>query len=85
MRFSGVESEANSQERILETSLVQSGGLLEHRDRTCGQKELLPQVCEGWLIIYHGVGGGEEKGRLRKHFHLSKKTSRTLEALLLSS
>lgn len=30
-------------------------------DWTCGQKELLPQGSEEWLIIYYGVGGGKEK------------------------
>ena len=41
--------------------------------------------CEGWLIIYYGVGGGKEKGRLRKYFHMLKATPRTPEALPLSS
>ena len=58
MRFSGVESGANDQERILEASLVQNGGLLKHRDRTHGQKELLPRGCEEWPIIYTQVGRG---------------------------
>ena len=26
--------------------------LLKPGDRTCGQEELLPWACEGWLIIY---------------------------------
>ena len=30
--------------------------LLKHRDRTPGQKKLLPRAYEGWLIIYLGVG-----------------------------
>ena len=38
--------------------------LLKHRNRTYGQKVLLPLGCEGWLIIYLGVGGGKEKGWL---------------------
>ena len=69
-----MESGAEDQERILETSLVQNWWFIKALDRTRGQKELLPQGCEGWLIIYHGVGGGEEKGGLRKHFHMSKDT-----------
>ena len=48
--------EANGQERILKTSLVQNGGLLKHGDRTHGQEELLPWGCEGWPVLYHGVG-----------------------------
>ena len=32
--------------------------LLKHGDRTHGQEELLPEACEGWLIIYLGVGRG---------------------------
>ena len=52
MRFRGDESGADDQERILEASLVQIGGLLKQGDRTGGQKERLPQ-----LITYHGVGG----------------------------
>ena len=41
--------------------------------------------CERWLIIYHEVGGGEEKGRLRKYFHMLKKAHKIPEALPLSS
>ena len=44
-----------------------------------GRKSCCPG-CEGWLIIYYGVGGGKEKGRLRKYFHMLKKTQRILEA-----
>ena len=51
MRFSDIEFGADEQERILEMSLVQNGGLLKHRDRTSGQKELLPGGCEEWSII----------------------------------
>ena len=42
-----MESGADDQERILEASLVQNGGLLKHADRTHGQKELLSQVVRG--------------------------------------
>ena len=31
---------------------------LKYRDRTHAQEELLTQDCEGWLIIYLGVGRG---------------------------
>ena len=61
------------------------GGLLKHGDRTHEQKEMLHGGCEGWLIIYHGVGGGKEKGRLRKYFHMLKKTHKIPEALPLSN
>ena len=60
MRFSGLRFGADDQERILETSLVQNGGLLKHGDRTHGQEELLPRGCEEWLVIYLAVGGGGE-------------------------
>ena len=38
--------------------------LLKHRNRTHGQEELLPQACDGWLIIYLGVGRGLGIGTL---------------------
>ena len=47
---------------------MQNGGLLKHRDRTCGQEELLSQGCEGWLIIDLGVGVGKEQGGFKKIF-----------------
>ena len=37
-----MRSAANDQERILETSLGQDGGILKLNDRTGGQKDLLP-------------------------------------------
>lgn len=79
-----VGSRAGGQERILEISLVRKVVLLKHRDRTPGQKELLPQGCEGQLTIYFGVG--EVKRRdVPKGFRMLKKTPRILEAWLLSS
>ena len=53
-----MEFRADNQERILEVSLVQNGGLLKHGYRTHGQKELLPWGCEEWPIIYPQVGRG---------------------------
>ena len=47
-----------------------------------GRKSCCPS-CEGWLIIYYGVGGGKEKGRFQKDFHMLKKTHRIPEALPL--
>ena len=79
-----MKSGADDQDRILETSLVQNGSLLKHGDRTRGQKELLLRGCEGWLIIYHGIGEGKEKGVFKRTVML-KKTHRILEALPLSS
>ena len=58
MRFGGERWRANDQERILETSLVQNGGFIKAQDRTLGEEELLPQACEGWLIIYPWELGG---------------------------
>ena len=51
-----MRSRDNDQQRILETSLVQNGGFIKPGDRIHGQEELLPQACEGWQIIYLGVG-----------------------------
>ena len=50
--------------------------LLKQGDRTCGQKELLPRGCEGWLIIILGVGGGKVNGDFQKNFHKLKRTSK---------
>ena len=63
-----MRSRADDQERILETSLVQNGGLLKHGDRTHRQKELLHWGREGWQVIYYGVGGGKEKGGFNRTF-----------------
>ena len=52
--------QADSQERILEMSLVQRDVLLTHRDRIQGQKEL-PWGHEEWPIIYFQVGKGLRK------------------------
>ena len=52
-----MKSRTDDQERILEMSLVQNGGLLKHGDRTHGQEELLLRGCEGWQVMYPGVGG----------------------------
>ena len=51
----GLEPGAEGQERILETSLVQNVGLLKHRDRTHGQKEL-PWGCLGTFKVGRGQG-----------------------------
>ena len=48
---------ADSQERILERSLVQKGDFIKAGDKTHGQKEL-SQHCEEWFIIYFQVGRG---------------------------
>ena len=56
--------------------------LLKHRDRTHGQEEsCFPRACEGWLIIYLGVGRG-----LRIAYSLrnsGSKVSRTLKGLAI--
>ena len=61
MRFGGLRSGADDQERILETSLVQNGGLLKHKDRTCGQEELLSWVVG--MAGYIPCGWGKVRGR----------------------
>lgn len=55
-------SGADAQERSLERSLVRIGG---DGDGTCGQKEL-HWGPEEQLTVYHGVGGGVEKGSFSK-------------------
>ena len=80
MRFGGVRSGANDQERILESSLVQNGGL-KHGDRTHGQGDLLPRACERWLIIYRGVGRGLRTAYSLRNF--GSKVSRTSRGLAI--
>ena len=58
----------DDQERILNRSWYKMVVLLKHGDSTRGQKELLPWGCEGWLIIYLGAGGGQEKGAFERTF-----------------
>ena len=53
--------------------------LLKHGDRTHGQEELLPEACEGWLIIYLGVGRGLRMAYSPRNF--GSKVSRTLKGL----
>lgn len=85
MKFGGVRSGADHQERILETSLVQNGDSIKAPDRTHGHEMLPPRRCEEWLIIYLGVGVGKEKGDFQKDFPMVKRTQKVLEALPLSS
>ena len=49
---------------------------LKHGDRTYGQEELPPMACEGWLIIYLGVGRGLKMAYSLRNF--GSKVSRTL-------
>lgn len=48
--------------------------LLNHGDRTRGQKELLPRG-EGWQVLNDGVGGSKEKGWLLKKTYRIPDTS----------
>ena len=58
-----MRSRAHDQERILETSLVQNGGLLKHGDRTRGQEELLlPRVVRDGRLCTLRLGEGEGRG-----------------------
>ena len=69
MRFGGLRSGADDQERILETSLVQNGGLLKHGDRTRGQEELqLPRVVRDGRLCTLRLGEGEGNGGLNGAF-----------------
>ena len=68
MKFGGVRSGSNDQERILEMSLVQNGGFIKAWGQDRWQEELLPLACEEWLMIYQGVGGGKEKGDFKRIF-----------------
>ena len=78
VQWGGVQS--THQERILDMSLVQNWRFIKAQGQDPWAERSAAPCCERWLIIYRGVRGGEEKGRLRKHFHMSKKTPRTLEA-----
>lgn len=43
--------------------------ILKPGDRTCGQKQQLPRVCEAvclWLITYLEVGGDKEEGGFKR-------------------
>ena len=53
MRFTGVESGADDQERILETSLVQNWWFMTG---PVAERAAAP-AWEGWLMIDYGVGG----------------------------
>ena len=55
--------------------------LLNHGDRTRGQKEL-HWGCEVWLIIYHGLEGGKVKGKFPKRFS-NAKDSQTIGGLTI--
>ena len=49
-----------------------------------GKMSCCPRSCEGWQILYLGVGGGKEKGNFQKNFHMLKRACKILEALPLS-
>ena len=68
MKFGGVRSGADDQERILEMSLVQNGGFIkaQGQDPWAGRSGAL--AYEEWLIIYLGVGGGKERGSFKRIF-----------------
>ena len=46
--------------------MVQNGGLLNPKDTTPGQKELPHWSCEGWLLIYYGVGEVRKREGLKE-------------------
>ena len=71
-----MESGADDQERILEVSLVQNWWFIKARGQDPWAERAAAPDCEGWLIIYLGAGGRKDKGRLRKDFHMLKKTQR---------
>ena len=73
-----MESGADDQEGILETSLVQNSGLFKAQGQDPWAERAAALGCEGCLIIYYGVGGGKEKGRFQKDFHMLEKTHRIL-------
>ena len=75
-----MRSRANNQERILEMSLVQNGGFMKAQGQA-PWVERLPQACEGWLIIYLGVGRG--LGIVYSLRNFGSKVSRTLRGLAI--
>ena len=81
----GWSPEPTTKKEFLRSLWCKIGGLLKHGTGPVGRKSCCTGGWEGWLIIYYGVGGGKEKGRLRKYFHMLKKTHKIPEALPLSS
>ena len=63
-----MRSGADNQERILETSLVQNGGLLKHGDTICGQEEMLLWVVRSHLLYSCKVGRGLGMVSVSKEF-----------------
>ena len=55
--------------------------LLKHGDRTHRQGEVLPWACEGWLIIYLGVGRSLRIVYRLRNF--GSKVSRTLREIAI--
>ena len=53
--------------------------LLKCGDQTRGQEEWLPRACEGWLIVYLGVGRDLRIEYSLRNF--GSKVSRTLRGL----
>ena len=64
----GLGPENRTKKELLRRLWCKMMVLLKTGDRTCGQKDLLPQGCEGWLIIYLVVGGRKEKGGFKRIF-----------------
>ena len=56
MRFSGVESGANN-------VFGAKWQFIKARGQDPWAERAAAPGCEGWLIIYYGVGGGKDKGR----------------------
>lgn len=63
-------SRADSQEGILEMSLVQKVVLLKPEDMTCAQKELLvlPRDCGEQVILYLAMGRSKDKESCKRTF-----------------
>lgn len=74
-----MRSGAHNQERILEPSLVQNGGLLKHGDRARGQKELLPRAVRDGRLSTPRLGEGEGKGSFNGVFICSRRCARCQE------
>ena len=63
-----MRSGADDQGRILETSLVQNGGLLKHRAGRLGRKSGCPGVVRGGRLCILELGGGKEMGVFNRTF-----------------
>ena len=74
MGFTGLG--ANSQERILEMSLVQKGNFIKARGQDPWAERAVPGTMRDWL--YHGDRGGRVQGKFPKRFSYAREDSQDI-------